>query len=187
MSAGQLFDLIMPAAFALSALLSTWVLASARKRFQLLQAFGLAIATLFLPLIVFPMYVAVMLWRKKTGPPAKWRYALPLLYAAVSLSAIGIFFYLDSRTIDAHLARATQAKLVEDSNTAIREYRQALALEDDPHTHKLLAIELATAGHIDEAITEFRIADQAGETCQPEDYRCHAARAKLPKVDANKR
>ena len=61
MSAGQLFDLIMPAAFALSALLSTWVLASARKRFQLLQAFGLAIGTLFLPLIVFPLYLAVML------------------------------------------------------------------------------------------------------------------------------
>ena len=181
MSAGQLFDLIMPAAFALSALLSTWVLASARKRFQLLYAFGLAIGTLFLPLIVFPIYLVIMLWRKKVGPPARWRYALPLLYAAVSLSAIGIFFYLDSRSVDAHLARATQAKLIEDSNTAIREYRKALALEDDPHTHKLLAVELATAGHIEEAITEFRIADQAGETCQPEDYRCQAARAKLPK------
>ena len=181
MSAGQLFDLIMPAAFALSALLSTWVLASARKRFRLLYAFGLAIGTLFLPLIVFPIYLVIMLWRKKAGPPARWRYALPLLYAALSLSTIGIFFYFDSRSVDAHLARATQAKLIEDSNTAIREYRQALAVEDDPHTHKLLAIELATAGHIDEAITEFRIADQAGETCQREDYRCQAARAKLPK------
>ena len=163
MSAGQLFDLIMPAAFALSALLSTWVLASARKRFQLLYAFGFAIGTLFLPLIVFPIYLAIMLWRKKTGPPARWRYALPLLYAAVSLSAIGIFFYLDSRSVDAHLARATQAKLVEDSNTAIREYRKALALENDPHTHKLLAVELANAGHIQEAISEFRIAQQGGE------------------------
>ena len=181
MSAGQLFDLIMPAAFALSALLSTWVLASARKRFRLLYAFGLAIGTLFLPLIVFPIYLVIMVWRKKVGPPARWRYALPLLYAAISLSTIGTFFYFDSRSVDAHLARATQAKLIEDSNTAIREYRQALAVEDDPHTHKLLAIELATAGHIDEAITEFRIADQAGETCQREDYRCQAARAKLQK------
>jgi len=184
MSAGQLFDLIMPAAFALSALLSTWVFASARKRFPLVQAFGLAIGTLFLPLIVFPIYLAVMLWRKETGAPVKWRYALPLLYVAVSLSTIGIFFYLNSRSVDAHLARATQAKLVEDSNTAIHEYRQALALEDDPHTHKLLAIELANAGHIDEAIREFRVADEAGETCQPEDYRCHAARAK---IDGGKR
>ena len=187
MSAGQLFDLIMPAAFALSALLSAWVLASARKRFQLLHAFGLAIGTLFFPVIVFPIYLAITLWRKKSGPPPKWRYTLPLLYAAVSLSVIGIVFNLDSRSVDAHLARATQAKLVEDSNTAIGEYRKALALEDDPHTHKLLAIELANAGHIDEAIKEFRIADQAGETCQPEDYRCHAARAKLPNVDANAR
>ena len=187
MSAGQLFDLIMPAAFALSALLSTWVLASARKRFQLLYAFALAIGTLFLPLIVFPIYLAIMLWRKKTGPPARWRYALPLLYLAVSLSVIGIFFYLDSRSVDAHLSRATQAKLVEDSNTAIREYRKALALEDDPHTHKLLAIELANAGHVEEAISEFRIAEQAGETCRAEDARCHAARAKLPRIDVDKR
>lgn len=187
MSAGQLFDLIMPAAFALSALLSTWVLASARKRFQLLQAFGLAIGTLFLPLIVFPIYLAITLWRKKIGAPPKWRYALPILYAVVSLSAIGLFFYLDSRTVDAHLARATQAKLVDDSKTAIREYRQALAVEDDPHTHKLLAIELANAGHIEEAISEFRSAEQGGEICQREDSRCQAARAKLPQIDADKR
>jgi tetratricopeptide (TPR) repeat protein len=184
MSAGQLFDLIMPAAFALSALLSTWVLASARRRFRLLYAFGLAIATLFLPLIICPIYLVIMLWRKKTGPRPRWRFALPLLYAAVSLSAIGIFFYRDSRSVDAHLARATQAKLVEDSNTAIREYQQALALENDPHTHKLLAMELANAGHIEEAISEFRIAELAGERCQPTDARCLAARAK---IDVNKR
>ena len=174
-----MFDLIMPAAFALSALLSTWVLASARKRFQLPYAFGFAIGTLFLPLIVFPFYLVTMLWWKKIGPPARWRYALPLLYAAVSLAAIGVYFYLDSRSFDAHLARATQAKLVEDSSTAIREYRQALALEDDPHTHKLLAIELANAGHVEEAISEFRIAEQGGETCLPEDASCQRAKAKL--------
>jgi tetratricopeptide (TPR) repeat protein len=174
-----LFDLIMPAAFALSALLSTWVLASARRRFQLLYAFALAIGTLVLPLIVFPIYLAIMLWRKKIGPPARWRYTLPLLYATVSLSLIGIYFYLDSRSVDAHLARATQAKLVEDSNTAITEYRKALALEDDPHTHKLLAIELANAGQVEEAMSEFRIAEQRGETCQREDARCLTARAKL--------
>ena len=187
MSAGQLFDLIMPAAFALSALLSTWVLVSARRRFQLLQAFGLAIGTLILPLIVFPIYLAIMLWRKKTGAPPKWRYALPIFYAVITLSAIGLFFYLDSRTADAHLARATQAKLVEDSQTAIREYRQALEVDDDPHTHKLLAIELANAGHLDEAISEFKIAEERGETCQREDSRCQAARAKLPQIDAGKR
>ena len=177
----------MPAVFALSALLSTWVLASARKRFQLPYALGLAIGTLFLPLIVFPVYLVIMLWRKKTGPPARWRYTLPVLYAAVSLSAIGTFFYVDSRSVDAHLARATQAKLVEDSSTAIREYRRALALEDDPHTHKLLAIELANAGQFEEAISEFRIAERGGETCLPEDASCQAAKARLPQMDADKR
>jgi hypothetical protein len=158
MSAGQLFDLIMPAAFAVSALISTWVLASARKRFRLHYAFALALGTLFLPLIVFPVYLVLMMWRPKIGPPKRWRYLLPLLWA-ITLSVIGAYFYFDSRSVDAHLARATRAKLVEDSATAIREYREALKREDDPHIHKLLAIELANAGYIAEAITEFRLAE----------------------------
>jgi len=163
MSAGQLFDLIMPAAFAVSALISTWVLASARKRFRLHYAVALAIGTLFLPLIVFPIYLVLMMWRPKIGPPRRWRYSLPLLYAVIALSAIAAYFYFDSRSVDAHLARASQAKLVEDSNAAIREYREALKREDDPHTHKLLAIELANAGYTSEAISEFRLAERGGE------------------------
>ena len=178
MSAGQLFDLVMPAAFAVSALISTWVLASARKRFQLHYALALALGTLFLPLVVFPVYLVLMMWRPKIGPPRRWRYSIPLLYAVITLSAIAGYFYLDSQTVDAHLARASQAKLVEDSSTAIREYREALKREDDPHTHKLLAIELANAGHISEAITEFRLAELGGETCEPQDRSCAAAKAK---------
>lgn len=162
-SAGELFDLIMPAAFVLAALISTWVLASARKRFSLLSAIAFAVATLFLPLIVFPLYLAVIIWRKKIGPPKKWRYALPLLYAALVLAAIGVFYYFDSRSVDAHLARATRAKLTEDRTTAIHEYREALALEDNPHTRKLLAIELADAGELNAAVSEFRLAQQGGE------------------------
>jgi len=180
MSAGQLFDLIMPAAFAVSALVSTWVLASARKRFQLHYALILAVGTLFLPLIVLPVYLVLMMWRGKIGPPQRWRYLLPLVYAVITLSAIGAYFYFDSRSVDAHLARATQAKLVEDSTTAIREYRKALAREDNPHTHKLLAIELANAGYIPEAITEFRLAKEGGE---PDDCgmdaRCQVARERV--------
>lgn len=163
MSAGELFDLVMPVAFVISALLSTWVLASARKRFRLYYAFALAVATLLLPLIVFPIYLVVIMWRDKGSPPQRWRYALPLLYAVIALSVIAGVFYFDSRTVDAHLARATQAKLIDDTNTAIREYRQALALEDDPHTHKLLGIEFANAGYLPEAISEFRLAEQGGE------------------------
>lgn len=172
MSAGELFDLIMPAAFVLSALLSTWVLASARRRFRLYYAIALAAGTLFLPLIVFPIYLVIMLWRKRSdSPPPRWRYALPLLYAAIVLAGIVTFFYLDRRSVDAHLARATRAKLVEDANAAIREYRQALALEDNPHTHKLLAIELAKAGYVSEAISEFRLAQQGGEPDDSIPYR----------------
>jgi MFS family permease len=163
MSAGELFDLIMPAASVIAALLSTWVLASARRRFHLYYAIALAIGTLLLPLIVFPIYLVIMLWRKRNDPPKRWRYALPLLYATIVLAGIAAFFYLDRRSVDSHLARATRAKLIEDSNLAIREYRQALALDDNPHTHKLLAIELANTDHVSEAISEFRLAQQGGE------------------------
>ena len=163
MSAGELFDLIMPAAYVASALLSTWVLASARKRVALHYAFGLALATLLLPVVVFPLYLAAIIWRRGSTPPRKWRFSLPLLYAVILLTAIGLYVYFDSRTVDAHLARATRAKLIYDHHTAIHEYRQALALEDNPHTHKLLALELADAGYTDEAEKEFRLAEQGGE------------------------
>lgn len=153
----------MPAAFVFSALISTWVLASARKRFSIYSSIGWAVGTLFLPLIVFPLYLVAMMWRKSDGLPKKRRYTLPLLYATIVLSALTAFFYLDSRSVDAHLARATRAKLRGDTQTVIHEYRQALALEDDPHTHKLLAIELANAGYVTEASSEFRLAEQGGE------------------------
>jgi hypothetical protein len=171
MSAGELFDLIMPAAFIGSGLLSTWVLASARKRFQLYYSLGLAIGTLFLPLIVFPLYLVIIIWRKTVAAPARWRYLLPLFYATVVLSAITLFFYFDSRTVDAHLARAARAKLVDDTASAIREYKAALALEDDPHTHKLLAVELANEGSLTQAISEFRLAQQGGEPDDSIHYR----------------
>jgi Flp pilus assembly protein TadD len=45
----------------------------------------------------------------------------------------------------------------------IAEYRAALQLEDDPHTHKLLAIELAADGRAEDALTEFRAAERGGE------------------------
>jgi glucan phosphoethanolaminetransferase (alkaline phosphatase superfamily) len=163
MSAGELFDLIWPVAFVISALLSTFVLASARKRFRLYYALALAIATLLLPLIVFPLYLAIMLWRKPNRLPNRWRYTLPLLYAVILIAAIAGFYYSDARSVDAHLARANRAKLREDPNAAIREYRQALALEDDPHTHKLLGIELIKVGNTSEANSEFCLARQGGE------------------------
>jgi len=161
-SAGEFFDLIWPVAFVIAALVSTFVLASARKRFRLYYAFALAVATLLLPLIVFPLYLAILLWRQPDRLPNR-RYTLPLLYAVILIAAIAGFYYWDSRSVDAHLARANRAKLREDSAAAIREYRQALALEDDPHTHKLLGIELMKVGNTSEANSEFCLAKQGGE------------------------
>ena len=163
MSAGELFDLLMPAAFALSAVISTWVLASARKRFSIYSAIGWAVGTLFLPLIVFPLYLVTIMWRKSSGPPQTLRYVLPLLYAVIVLGAITAFFYFDRRSVDAHLARATRAELLEHTATAISEYQQALALEDSPHTRKLLAIELTKGGYLSQAVSEFRLARERGE------------------------
>jgi hypothetical protein len=177
MPAGELFDLIRPVFLLLAALISTWVLASARKRFSPLVAFAWAITTLLLPFVVLPAYLAViLLWRRRVRA-RRWRWLLPLAYGVVVIAALSLYFYLDYGSVDAHLARATRAKLVEDHATAIREYRRALAVEDNAHTHKLLAIELANIGQLNEASSEFRFAEQGGEpvSCAGFDPPCEEA------------
>jgi len=179
MSAGELFDLIRPAVLVISALLSTWVLASARRRFPLFLAMLWALATLFFPFITLPLYLVVQFVRKRheltagainaapgRGVPRavpRWRIATPLVYATVVLAVIGLYLYSDHQSVDAHLARATQAKLRAEPGKTISEYRAALRQEDDPHTHKLLAIELADVGNWTEALSEFRLAEEGGE------------------------
>lgn len=146
-----------------AALLSTGVLYSARKRFPLYAAFGWAVGTLFLPLVVLPVYlITILFWRRAVYSPRR-PVILPLAYGLIVTASIAAYFYLDSRTVDAHLARAARAKLIDDHGTVIREYRSALALEDNPHTHKLLALQLMQAGYLTEAISEFRLAQQGGE------------------------
>ena len=161
MSAGELFELVRPAALLISALVSTWVLASARKRFPLYQSFLWAIGTLSLTLIVFPLYLTAIIFRGRRYLSLKSRFVIPLLYATVVLSSIGIYEYRSNRS--AYLARASQAKVSNQRAIAIKEYKQALELEDDPHTHKLLAIELAESGYLTDAISEFRLAQRGGE------------------------
>ena len=163
MSAGELFELVRPAALLISALVSTWVLASARKRFPLYQSFLWAIGTLSLTLIVFPLYLTAIIFRGRRYLSLKSRFVIPLLYATVVLSSIGIYEYRSNRSVDAYLARASQAKVSNQRAIAIKEYKQALELEDDPHTHKLLAIELAESGYLTDAISEFRLAQRGGE------------------------
>ncbi|HEV2802908.1 MAG TPA: hypothetical protein VGW12_20755 [Pyrinomonadaceae bacterium] len=99
-----------------------------------------------------------------TGAPFSLKpYALPLAYACAMLSAGAVYFYRDYRSFDAHLARAANARLLNRRDAAIREYRAALRLTDDPHTHKLLAVQLAEAGQTEAALSEFRAAERGGE------------------------
>jgi tetratricopeptide (TPR) repeat protein len=91
------------------------------------------------------------------------RYALPLLYALVLVSAGAFYFYRDYHSFDAHLARAANARLLNHRDAVIREYRAALRISDDAHTHKLLALQLAEDGQTEAALSEFRAAERGGE------------------------
>jgi tetratricopeptide (TPR) repeat protein len=173
-SAGEFFDLIWPAVFVFSALISAWVLASARKRFPFYQSLLWALGTLFFPLIVLPLYFVTLLVTKRKAMATpdrysrgstnrKWTLSLPLLYTSIVLCCLGVYMYRDTRSVDAHLVQATMEKLRNQRTKTIQEYQAALALEDDPHTHKLLAIELAGAGYWTDAISEFRIAQKGRE------------------------
>jgi hypothetical protein len=100
-----------------------------------------------------------------TGTRARSRrkLALPLLYALALLATGAIYFYRDYHSFDAHLARAANARLLEHRAAAIREYRAALRLSDDAHTHKLLAVQLAEDGQREAALAELRAAERGGE------------------------
>jgi tetratricopeptide (TPR) repeat protein len=165
-SAGEFFELLRPAALLLSALLSAWVLASTRRRhFRLLASLAWATGTFFLPLIVFPIYLVVILFFTQTTADAlpKFRYALPFAYAVGLLSLVSLYLYTDYKSVDAHLARAAQAKVMNQRARAIREYEAALRIEDNPHTHKLLGVELADEGDWSAALRELRAAESGGE------------------------
>ncbi len=96
--------------------------------------------------------------------PAKWSsVVLPLVYATTTLLLGAGYFYLDYTSFDARFAAAQRATLFERKERAMREYRAALVLRDDAHTHKLLGLELAGAGRWEEALAEFRAAQRGGE------------------------
>ena len=165
MPAGELFDLVRPAAVVLATLLSTWILASARRRFSLHYAFLWAGLVMFLPLVVIPIYLAILLvWHPPKVEHVKHRFTVPAVYLAMLLGIFAVYQYRDRHSVDSHLAQASFAKVSSDQVTAIKEYRAALKLEDNAHTHKLLAVSLMEAGYENEAIEEFRIAEARGET-----------------------
>ena len=164
MSAGEIFDLIRPTAIVLATLLSTLILASARRRFPLHYAFLWAGLAFFLPPVVVPIYLAALLiWRPIRIEHVKQRFVVPAAYLAVLLGIFAVYQYRDRRSVDSHLAAASFAKVSSDQLTAIRQYREALKVEDNAHTHKLLALSLMEAGDLNGAITEFRTALAGGE------------------------
>ena len=164
MSAGELFDLIRPAVVVLSALLSTWLLVSARRRFPLYQALLIAITAFFLPFVILPLYIALFLvWRRSSVRSTRWRVLIPILFLSTILVTFGGYTYFDERSVDAHLSKAIRARVQYEPLKAISEYREALKLEDSSHTHKLLAQTLEEVGYVTEAITEFRAAELGGD------------------------
>lgn len=182
MPAGELFDLIRPVVLLISALISTWVLASARKRFSIYIAFAWALGTLLLPLVVAPAYLSVvLLWRTRLRE-RRWPVLLPVVYGAIVIGVIAFYFYVDRQSVDAHLARAAEAKLIDDHARAIREYRRALELEENPHTRKLLAMELVLAGQLMEAKVEFEKV-LASTDCTREVRECEAVREGIKRLN----
>ncbi|HEX8747583.1 MAG TPA: hypothetical protein VF717_10310 [Pyrinomonadaceae bacterium] len=192
-SAGQTFELMLPVWFAVSALLSAWVLASARRRRLDAAAVTLWTAgTLLFPLIILPLYLIARSYKlrrekeveqregrsgseddahKETGNAARenahtpplLRRSLPLIYLSVMLGLGALYFYMDWRSPDAYHMRANQARVREQREQVMAEYRAALKLEDDAHTHNLLGKELQAAGRYDEALAELRTAERMGE------------------------
>jgi hypothetical protein len=119
-SAGELFELFRPAALIFSALASTWVFASGRRRFSFYVALAWAVATLFLTSVVLPLYLIVLLIRPASDSRLKPRGKLaPLAFAAITLVGIGIYLYQETRGFDARLAQAAYAKVRGDRNQAI--------------------------------------------------------------------
>ena len=167
-SFGQLFDLLRPVAVALAILCSTWVCADARQRgLRRYAIMAWALATFVLPFTFLPLYLLARL-RARTTNAERFRsraarYAPPLAYAGL-LGALAVLYFIhDYRSLDARLARASDARLREQHAEAAREYRAALRLVDDPHTHKLLGLELARTGQWPDALTELRAAERGGE------------------------
>jgi hypothetical protein len=99
------------------------------------------------------------------------RFAPSFIYAFALLFAGAIYFYRDYHSFDAHLARATKARLLKQRAAAIGEYRAALRISDDAHTRNLLAVQLAEDGQAEAALAEFRAAERGGEPDELLSYR----------------
>jgi hypothetical protein len=192
MSAGEFFELIRPAVLIISGLLSVWVLAVARRRYSLLVSGMWALGAFFLPVIVLPIFLLAVIIRKQRfheSSPGdgrlrpRFRSLAPIAYGVVLLFLIAVYVYRDHNSVDAHLARAEQAKVMNQRDRAIKEYQAALKLEDNPHTHKLLGIELAAEGNWEDAAREFCAAEAGREPDELLSYRFGQALIALGRGD----
>ncbi|MFN2453548.1 MAG: hypothetical protein ABR577_04945 [Pyrinomonadaceae bacterium] len=206
-SLGELVDLLRLALLALAAVVSALVLADARRqRFPFYAVAGFTLGTLFLPLVLLPLYIAARLLfprqqrsqaaatarinngishlSKRVIPSIRWRYTLPLAYLVVALSLIAFYFYRDYTSADAHLMRAYQARLRRQHEEAISEFRIVLQSEpDNAHTRKLLADELAANEQWRESLAEYRTAEKMGEPDDELPFRIAAALEKLKRPE----
>ena len=166
-STDRLFEMLYPAGLVLAGLISVWVLRDARRRrFRLYAALAWALAALLYPPVVLPLYLIARSaggTPREESPAPRRPWLLAALYALVLFLALGAYLYADYRSAEAHLARAADARLLNQRERAIRELRAALAREDDPHTRKLLGVELAEAGHAAEALDALLAAERGGE------------------------
>jgi tetratricopeptide (TPR) repeat protein len=208
-SAGRLFEMMVPVSFALTVLLSAWVLASARRyRFRAAAVTLWTLGTLFFPFVIMPLYLIARSYRRgrereraedeterdsenpagfeEAQRPWPLRRTLPLAYLALMLSLGALYFYMDGRSVDAHLARANQARLQGPTERVIAEYRAALKLEDNAHTHNLLGKELLTANRLDEALAELRTAERMGEADEELPFNIATALDKSNRTDEAK-
>ncbi|HYE15670.1 MAG TPA: hypothetical protein VD968_14595 [Pyrinomonadaceae bacterium] len=190
-SFGDSAELLRPAYFALSAILSTLVLHDARRRvgFGPPSVAAWALLVLAFPPVFLPLYLAARLFtsdaatststqddgaqtaggevdEKAAVPPSRARGRSRGVVPAYALTLVAIFaayFYADYGSFDAHMARAERAKLYNRPARAVEEYRAALAVREDAHARKLLGLELLAAGRAEEALAEFRAAEAGGE------------------------
>ena len=163
---GGAFELIQPGLQILAVILSARVLAGARHRgFPWYIVILWTVGVLLWPQIGLPLYLAFLLWRAPTPGSIKppYRFVLPLTYLLLCGVWLGWGFYRRYYTLEAYLSRAQQYSILTWHNQSAQELRQALTLEESPHTRNLLGQELAAAGHPEEAIAEFRRAQQNGE------------------------
>jgi hypothetical protein len=165
-SAGELFELIRPAALILSALISTWVFASARRRFPLYVALLWAGRDSFVSCQLFYRSTSsqAMIWhRSDSRLTFVGRIIMPLIYAAAVLG--GTLFYLRQERPWCRCSPGS-GRLREGARNhreAIAQYQAALVESDDPHIHKLLGIELSAMNYWTDALGEFRLAQRGGE------------------------